>query len=184
MQAILSHSNKVPWACTMNNIYNTWYKDKFNILIFQDLWCCLVTKSCLTLCDLVDCRTPGFIVFHYLPEFAQNSYSLSWWCYLTILSSVTAISFCLQSFPVSGSFPINWLFASGGQSIGVSVSASSISTKMQGWFPVGLTGLSSLQSKGLSRVFSNITVRKHQFFSTQHSLWSNSHIHTWLWKKP
>ena len=78
--------------------YNIWYKDKFNILIFQDLWCCLVTKSCLTLSNSVDWSTPGFIVFHYLPEFAQNSYSLSWWCYITISSSVTPISFCLSQY--------------------------------------------------------------------------------------
>ena len=87
-------------------------------------------------------------------------------------------SSCLQSFPASGSFPMSWLFAPGGQSIGASASTSVLPINIQGWFPLGLTGLISLQSKGLSRVFSNTTVQKHQFFGTQLSLWSNSHIHT------
>ena len=85
-----------------------------------------------------------------------------------------------QSFPTSGSFPMSQFFTSGGQSIGASASSSVHPMNIQGWFPLGLTGLISLQSKGLSRVFSNATVRKHQFFSTQSSLLSNSHIHTWL----
>ena len=87
-------------------------------------------------------------------------------------------------FPASGSFPMSQFFASGGQSIGASASASVLPMNIQGWFPLGLIGLISLQSKGLSRVFSNTTVQKHQFFSTQASLWSNSHIHTWLLEKP
>ena len=87
-------------------------------------------------------------------------------------------SSCLQSFPASGSFLMSWLFTSGGQSIGVSASTSVFPMNIQGLFPLGLTGLISLQSKGLSRVFSNTTVQKHQFFGTQLSLWSNSHIHT------
>ena len=86
----------------------------------------------------------------------------------------------LQSFPVSGSFPVSRLFASGGQSTGAS--ASVLPVNIQGWFPLGLTGWISLQSKGLSRVFSNTTVQKHQFFSTQPSSWPNSHIRTWLLK--
>ena len=77
-------------------------------------------------------------------------------------------------------FPVSWLFASGGQSIRASASASVFPMKIQGWFPLGLTGLISLQSKGLSRVFSNTTVQKHQFFGNELSLWSNSYIHTWL----
>ena len=91
---------------------------------------------------------------------------------------------CLQSFPATGSFLISWLFMSGGQSIGVSVSASVLLMTNQGWSPLGWTGWISLQSKGLSRVFSNTTVWKHQFFSVQPSLWSNSHIHTWPLEKP
>ena len=103
-------------------------------------------------------------------------------CYLTISSSAAPFSFCLQSFPVSGSFPVSWLFASGGQSIGAS--ASVLPMNIEDWFPLGLTGLISLQSKGLSRVFSDTTVQKHQFFGTQPSLSFNSHIHTWLLEKP
>ena len=92
-------------------------------------------------------------------------------------------SSCLQSFPASGSFPMSWLFASGGQSIGASASASVLPVNIQDWFHLGLTSLISLQSKGLSRVFSNTTVQKHKLFGTQPSLWSNSHIHTWLLEK-
>ena len=87
-----------------------------------------------------------------------------------------------QSFPASGSFPMSQFFASGGQNIGVSASASVLPMNIQDWFPLGWTGWISLQSKGLSRVF-NTTVQKHQFFSVQPSLWSNSHIHTWLLEK-
>ena len=87
-------------------------------------------------------------------------------------------------FPASGSFPMSQFFTSGGQSIGVSASASVLSMDIQDWFPFGLTGWISLQSKGLSRVFSNSTVQKHQFFGAQLSLWSNSHVHTYLLQKP
>ena len=93
-------------------------------------------------------------------------------------------SSCLQSFPAPGSFPMTGLFASGGQNIGVSASASVLPMNIQDWFPLGLTGWISLQSKELSREFSNTTVWKHQFFRTQPSLWSNSHIHIWLLEKP
>ena len=91
---------------------------------------------------------------------------------------------CLQSFPASESFPVSQLFASGGQSIGASASASALPMNVQGWFPLELTGLISLQSKGLLGVFSSIPIRKHQFFGAQPSLWSNSHICTWLLEKP
>ena len=114
----------------------------------------------------------------------SNSSPLSQWCHPTILSSVISFSSCLQFSQHQGFFLMNWLFPSGGQSIGMSISASVLPLNIQGWFPWGLTGLISLQSKGLSRIFSNITVQKHQFFSTQLSLWSNSHIHTWLLEKP
>ena len=112
----------------------------------------------------------------------SNSHPLSWWCHPTISSFVVPSSSCLQSFPASGSFLMSWLFTSGSQSIGASASASIFPLNIQDWFSLGLTGLISLQSKGCSRVFSNTTVQKH-FFSTQPSLWSNSHIHTWLLKK-
>ena len=94
----------------------------------------------------------------------SNLCPLSRWCHPTISSSVVPFSSCLQSFPVSGSFLMSWLFISGGQSIGASASASIFPKNIQDWFPLGLTGLISLQSKGLSRVFSSTTVQKHQFF--------------------
>ena len=99
-----------------------------------------------------------------------NWYPFRWWCHLTISSSVVRFSFRLQSFPASGSFQISQFFASGGQRIGVSASTSVLPMNIQDWFPLGWTGWNSLQSKGLSRVFSNITVQKHQFFGTQLSL--------------
>ena len=117
------------------------------------------------------------------PGACSNSCPLSWWCHPTISSSGVPLSSCLQSFPASGSFPVSQFFASGGQSIGPSASASVLPMNIQDWFPVGLTGLISLQSKGLSRVFSNTTIQKHQFFSAKHSLWFNSLIHTWLLEK-
>ena len=113
-----------------------------------------------------------------------NSCPSSWWCHPTILSSVVPFSSCLQSVPASGSFLMSWLFESGGQSIGVSASTSVLPMNIQDWLPLGCTGLIALLFKGPSRVFSNTTVQKHQFFSAQLSLWSNSHIHTWLLEKP
>ena len=118
------------------------------------------------------------------PGVYPNSYPLSLWCHPTISSSVIPFSSCPQSFPTSGSFQASQLFTSGGQSIGVSASASVLPMNIQGWFPLGLTSLISLWSKGLSGVFSSTTVWKHQFFITQPSLWFDSHIHTWLLEKP
>ena len=100
------------------------------------------------------------------PGVCTSSHPPNWWCHSTILSSVTLFSFCPQSFPASGSFPMSWLFASGGQSIRGSASAPVLPMSIQGWFPLGLTGLISLQSKGLSRVFSSTTVWKHQLLGT------------------
>ena len=113
------------------------------------------------------------------PGACSDSCPLSQWYHPTISSSVVPFSSHLQAFPASGSFPMSQFFASGGQSIGVSASASVLPMNIQDWFPLGLTDWISLLSKGLSRVFSSTTVPKHQFFSTQPSLWSNSHIHTW-----
>ena len=96
----------------------------------------------------------------------SNSCPLSQWCYPTIPSSVPCFSSCLQPFPASGSFPVNRLFTSGGQNIRASASASVLLMNIQGWFPLWFTGLISLQSKGLSRIFSNNTVWRHQFFGT------------------
>ena len=114
------------------------------------------------------------------PGALSNSCPLSQWCHPTISSSVVPFSSCPQSFSASGSFQMSQLFASGGQSIGVSASASVLPMNTQDRSPLGWTGWISLQSKGLSRVFSNTTVQKYQFFCTQVSLWSNSHIHAWL----
>ena len=113
----------------------------------------------------------------------SNPCPSSQWCRPTISSSVVLFSSCIQSFPASVSFPVSQLFTSGGQSIGVSTLASVLPMNIQDWFLLGLTGLVSLHSKGLSRVFSNIMVQKHQFFHAQLSLWSNSDIHTWLLEK-
>ena len=114
----------------------------------------------------------------------SNSCPSSRWCHPTISSSVVPFSSCPQSLSASESFPMSQLFAWGGQSIGVSASASFLLKKSQGWSPLEWTGWISLQSKGPSRVFSNTTVQKHQFFSTQLSSQSNSHIHTWPQEKP
>ena len=118
------------------------------------------------------------------PEVHSNSCSSSRWCHLAISSSVTHFSSCPQSLPASGSFPMSQLFAWGHQSIGVSASASVLPVNTQDWSPLEWPGWISLQSKGLSRVFSNTTVQKHQFFGAQLSSQSNSHIHTWPQEKP
>ena len=145
----------------------------------------LVAQSCLTLCDPMDCSTPGL---HACPSPTPGVYSnscrLSWWSHPTISFSVIPCSPTLQSFPASRSFLRSQFFSWGGQSIEASASASVLPMNIQDWFPLGWTGWISLLSKGLSRVFSNTTVQKHRFFGTQLSLWSNSHIHTWLQKKP
>ena len=145
--------------------------------------CCWVTRSSLTLCDLwtaarrLPYSSPS-------PGAFSNSCPLSRWCHPTILSSVVPFSSCLQSFPASGSFLMTQLFSSGVQSIGASASASVLTVNIQDWLFLRWTGLISLKSKELSRVFSNTSVQKHQFFGTQPSLWSNSHIHTWPQEKP
>ena len=118
------------------------------------------------------------------PGLCSNSHPLSQWCYLTISSSVAHFSSYLQSFPTLGSFPVSWLLTSGSQTIGASASATVLPMNIQGWFSLGLTGLISLQSKGLSRVFSSTTIWKHQLFGARPSSWSNSHICTWLLEKP
>ena len=109
-----------------------------------------VAQSCPTLCNPMDCSTPGFPVHHQLPEFTQNSCLLSLWCHPTISSSVDPFSSRLQSFPASGCFPMSQFFASGSQSISVSASASVLPMNFQDWLPLGLTSWISLQS--LSRV--------------------------------
>ena len=120
--------------------------------IFVSCCCCSAPKQCQTLCNPMDCTTSGFPIFNYLPELAQTHVH---WVSDAIqpFHPVTSFSSCLQSFPASGSFQVSWLFASGGQSIGDS--ASVLPMNIQGLFPLGLTGLISLLSKGLSRVFCN-----------------------------
>ena len=118
------------------------------------------------------------------PGVHRNICPMSQWCHPAISSSAVHFSSWLQSFPASGSFPMSQLFAWSGQSIGVSALASFLKKNTQDWPPLEWTGWISLQSKGLSRVFSNTTVQTHQFFSTQPSSQSNSHIHTWPQEKP
>ena len=118
------------------------------------------------------------------PGVHTDSRPFSQWCHPAISSSVVPFCSCPQSLPASESFPMSQLFAWGDQRTGVSALASFLPKKSQGWSPLGRTGWISLQSKGLSRVFSNTTVQKHQFFSTQLSSQSNSHIHTWPLEKP
>ena len=145
------------------------WRSQGRTLPFQFLWkfLCrrqyLVTQSCQTLWDPMDCGTPGFPVLHHLPKLAQTHVH---WVGPTISSFVVSFFSCLQSFPASRSFPRSQFFASGGQSIGVSASTSVLSMN-SGMISLGLTGLISLQSKGLWRVFSNTTVQKHQFFRAQ-----------------
>ena len=137
-----------------------------------------------TVSDLpMDYSMLGFLV---LPTHVHcsNSCPLSRWCHPAISSSVVLFSSCPQSFPASGSFTVSWLFASGGQRIRASASASFLPMNIQGWFPLALTGLIPFLSKGPPGVFSNTTVQNHQFFRTQPSLWSNSHICPWLLEKP
>ena len=118
------------------------------------------------------------------PGVHPNPRPLSRWCHPTISSSIVPFSSCPQSLPASGAFPMSQLFKSGDQSIGVSASASVLPVKTQDWSPLGWTGWISLQSKGLSRVFSNTIVQKHQFLGAQLSSQSNSHMHTWPLEKP
>ena len=144
--------------------------------------CCTVAQLCLTLQPhrLQHTRLPCPSLS---PRVCSNSWLLRQWCHPAISSSVIPFSSCPQSCPASRSFPVSQLLASDGQSIEASASASVLPKYIQDWFPLGLIGL-ILLSKGLSRVFSNTTVWKHWFFGTQPSLWSNSHIHTWLLEKP
>ena len=118
------------------------------------------------------------------PGTCSNLCPSSQWCHPTISSSIIPFFSCLQSFLTSGSFPVSQFFAPGGPSFGISASASVLPMNIQDWFPLGLTGRISLQSKKLSRFFSNTALEKNQFFGSQPSLWFNSHIHTWLLEKP
>ena len=135
-----------------------------------------VAQSCLTLCDPMNRSTPGLPVPSPTPGVYSNSCPSSWWCHPAISSSVIPFSSCPQSLPESWSFPMSQHFASGSQSTGVSASASGLPMNTQDWPPLGWTGWISLQSKGLSRVFSNTIVQKHRFFSTQLSIFTHMYI--------
>ena len=141
-----------------------------------------VAQSCLTLCDPMNRSTPGLPVHHQFPK-STHSCPSSQWCHPAISSSVVSFSSCPQSLPASGSFPMSQLFSWGGQSTWFSTSTSVLPMNTQVWSPLGWTGWIFLQTKGLSRVFSNTIVQKHQFFRTQLSSPSNSHIHIWLLEK-
>ena len=156
------------WLFSRVKLYGLWWSSSVQLF------------SCVWLCDPMDCSAPGLPVHHQHPELRSDSCPSSWCCHPALSSSVAPFSSCLQSFPASGSLPMNHFFASGDQSFEVSASVSVLPLSIQDWFPLGLNGLISLQSKGLSRVFSNTKVQKHQFFTSLLSLWSDSHIHTWL----
>ena len=152
------------------------------------IWRCQfrsVAQLCPTLCDPKDCSTPGLPVYHQLPELTQTHVH---WVGDAIQAShplsTPSPPVFPASFPASGSFQMSQFFASGGQSIRVSASASILPMNIQDWFPLGSTGWISLLSKRLSRGFSNTTVQKQQFFGAQLSSQSNSHIHTWPQEKP
>ena len=160
-------------------------------IIYTELFRSSFTKMVQFSCSVVSDSLRSHVLQHArlpcpspTPRACSNSCLSNWWCHPTISSSVVPFSSHLQSFPVSGSFPRSQFFASVGQSIGASASASVFPMNIQNLFLLGLTGLISLQSKGLSRGFSNTTVQKHQFFHVHLSLWSNSHIHMWLLEKP
>ena len=153
----------------------------FTFYILWIFFCCPVTQSCPPLCDPVDCTMLGFPLLHHLLEVAQT--------YVHWVGDIIQPSHPLSS-PSPRAFNISqhqhlyqWVISTH-QVLVASVSASVLSVNIQDWFPIELNDLISLQSKGLSRVFLNTTVQKHQFFSTQLSLWSNSYIHTWLLEKP
>ena len=143
--------------------------------------CCAIAQSCPTLWDPRKHARP-----HYpspSPRACSKLFPLSQWCHPTISFSVIPFSSCSRSFPTWGSFLMSQLFALGSQSIRASASASVLPMNIQDWFPLGWTGWTTLKSKRLSRIFSNTTVQKHQFFDGQPSLWSNFHIYTWLLEK-
>ena len=146
------------------------------VAVVQSLSCIRLFATPLMQHARLPCPSPS-------PGACSNSCPLSQWCHPTISSSVVPFS-CLQSFPASGPFLMSRLFVSGGQRIGASASASVFPVNIQDWFPLGWTGLISLLFKGLSRIFSNTTVQKHQFFGAQLTSQSNSHIHIWLLEKP
>ena len=157
-------------------------KSKLHLVHLTCLASVQLLSCVMTLCYPMDCSTWGFPVHHQLLELAQTQV-------LQASDAIQHLTLCHplllvpSIFPASGSFPMSQFFASGGQSIGASASALALLMYIQDWYLFWLTGL-IMQSEGLSRIFSNTTVKKHSFFVAQLSLWSNSHIHTWLLEKP
>ena len=148
-------------------------------------YCCSVPKSCPTLCDPIYCSMPGSSVFT-ISQVCSNSRPLSWWCYLTISSSATLYSSCRRSFPAPGSFSMSWFFTSDGQSAGASASASVLPMNIQSWFPLGLTGLISLHSKGLSSLLRNQNLKTLILLPSTFFMVQLSHLYMitekpWLW---
>ena len=166
--------NKVLKGILFTNII---FYSKYTLLLFS----CLIMSDSLWPCGLLYARHPCPSA---TPRACSNSYATSRWCYSTISSSVFPFSSCLRSFPASGSFLLCQLFASGGQNIRASASTSVLLMNIQDSFPLGFTGLISLQSNWSSRVISNTTAQQNQFFNAQLPSLSNSHIHTWLVEKP
>ena len=160
-------------------LMNTWWEKRIVVLV--QFFSCSVVSDSLRPHGLQHTRPP---CPSSTPKVYSNSCPLSWWCHPTISSSVVPFFSCPQSFPASGSFQMSQFFPSGSQSIEVSPSTPVTPMNTQDWSPLGWTHWISFQSKGLSRVFSNTTVQKHQFFSSKLSSQSNSHIHTWLLEKP
>ena len=169
-------SHKYTWVPSIN-ILELCFKTWLSSVQFS----CSVVSDSLRPHELQHARPP---CPSPTPRAYPNSCPLNRWCHPAISSSGVPFSSCPQSLPASGSFPMSQLFAWGGQSTGVSALASVLPMNTQDWSPLGWTSWISLQSKGLSRVSSNTTVQKHQFFGTQLSSQSNSHIHTWLLEKP
>ena len=177
---------KLETLCTVNenvkccSCFGKQFLEKMKI-VFPLLFSCSVVSDSLQPQGLQLTRLPCPLLS---PGICSNLCLLGWWWHPTISAYVVPFFSYPWSFPASGSFPVSQLFAPGGQSIKASALASVLPLNIQGWFPWGLTGLISLQSRELSRIFYSTTVQKHQFFGAEPSLQSNSHIHTWLLEKP
>ena len=185
-EAFLVNKGKT-WSGWVNRLEKS--KIQYNFCLL------LVSNTLLFSCKVVSDSWPQGLQHTRLPcpspspRAYSNSCPLSLWCHTTNSSSVVPFPSCLQHFPASRSFPMRKFFISCGQRIGASASASVLPMNITGWFSLGLTGLTSFQSKEPSGVFSNIKkhhfdVQKHQFFGAQLTLWSNSYIYTWLLQKP